>query len=180
MAKTYATHVDLPSHVREQLVRTLNLGLANALDLYLQAKHAHWNAKGKHFLSRHELFDEVAEHLRKRSDEVAERLSTLGGYVEGTARLVARSSELAEHDLDATTADEHLTSLVHKFAKHSALLRKAIDQVRDLNDPATEDVLMKALREAEKDLWLLESHTHARPTAHVEEEIPTPSPGVPH
>lgn len=41
----------------------LNQHLADVLDLGLQAKQAHWNVKGPHFIALYELFDKVAEEL---------------------------------------------------------------------------------------------------------------------
>ena len=38
----------------------LNEHLADAIDLQLQAKQAHWNIKGPNFVGLHELFDRVA------------------------------------------------------------------------------------------------------------------------
>jgi len=38
-----------------------NQGLADAVDLQMQLKQAHWNVKGPHFIGLHELFDQIDE-----------------------------------------------------------------------------------------------------------------------
>ena len=38
--------------------------LVDLIALELVGKQAHWNIRGKHFYSRHELFDELAKHAR--------------------------------------------------------------------------------------------------------------------
>ena len=59
------------------MVELLNQHLADGLDLGLQAKQAHWNVKGPHFIALHELFDKVAEALEEFADEIAARAVAL-------------------------------------------------------------------------------------------------------
>src|SRR5689334_8488342 len=59
--RTYKTRIDLPTEVREQVIRLLNQHLADTFDLYGQAKQAHWNVKGPQFFQLHELFDKLAD-----------------------------------------------------------------------------------------------------------------------
>ena len=46
------TQNDLPEKVRTEAIELLNQQLADALDLALQAKQAHWNIKGPSFIAR--------------------------------------------------------------------------------------------------------------------------------
>ena len=48
------TQNDLPKKVRSKVIALLNQNLAEILDLGLQAKQAHWNVKGPHFIGLHE------------------------------------------------------------------------------------------------------------------------------
>jgi starvation-inducible DNA-binding protein len=86
---------DLPERVRVEAIALLNQQLADALDLHLQAKQAHWNVKGPNFIALHELFDEVEEELEEHADDIAERAVALGGTAYGTARTTAKRSRLA-------------------------------------------------------------------------------------
>jgi Ferritin-like domain len=61
------------------VVELLNQQLADALDLALQAKQAHWNVKGPSFIALHELFDSVVEEIVEHADDLAERAVELGG-----------------------------------------------------------------------------------------------------
>ena len=56
----YETSNDLPPTARQSAIEVLNEHLADAIDLQLQAKQAHWNIKGPNFIGLHELFDRVA------------------------------------------------------------------------------------------------------------------------
>jgi starvation-inducible DNA-binding protein len=154
----FPSHVNLPKETREELVELLNLNLANSIDLYLQLKHAHWNVKGVHFVSRHELFDKLADKLRAQYDTLAERATQLGGYAEGTARLVSRNTQLPEYQLNIVDGDEQLAMLTERYGRYCASLREGISRSGELEDAATEDLFTELVREAEMDLWFLESH----------------------
>ncbi len=88
------TQNDLPEKLRVEAVGMLNQQLADALDLHLQAKQAHWNVKGPSFIALHELFDEVVEEFEEYADEIAERAVVLGGTAYGTVRVAAGRSRL--------------------------------------------------------------------------------------
>jgi len=83
----------------------MNQRLADAGDLQMQMKQAHWNVKGPHFIGLHELFDQIDEAVEGYVDLVAERIVQLGGIAEGTARVAAERSRLEEYPLDI--ADGH-------------------------------------------------------------------------
>ena len=53
------------------MIVLLNQELADVIDLGLQAKQAHWNVKGPHFIGLHELFDKVAVELEEFTDGIA-------------------------------------------------------------------------------------------------------------
>ncbi|MBJ6761543.1 DNA starvation/stationary phase protection protein Dps [Myxococcaceae bacterium JPH2] len=153
-----SSHVNLPANAREQLVDLLNTLLASAIDLHWQIKQAHWNIRGKHFISRHELFDDLAKHAREQADSFAERAGTLGGYAEGTIRLATQNSLLPEYDLEAVDGDAHMRALVDRFARYAASIRDGIQRSEALKDPVTVDLLTQSLGDVELDLWFLESH----------------------
>ena len=69
----WPTQNDLPEKVRRGAIDLLNQQLADALDLALQAKQAHWNVKGPSFIALHELFDEVVDEIAEHADDLAER-----------------------------------------------------------------------------------------------------------
>lgn len=78
------TKIDLAKDKREKLIELLNQRLADAADLKSQAKQAHWNVKGMNFIALHELFDRVSTEVDVYVDDIAERITTLGGTAMGT------------------------------------------------------------------------------------------------
>lgn len=156
--RTFPSSVGVPESNRQALIALLNQRLADSTDLRTQVKWAHWNVKGLHFMQLHELFDSIASHLEEQTDSIAERVTTLGGVANGTAREVASKSGLKEADLTASDGPSMLKFLVHNVAHHANALREAVQESDDLNDAITADLFTQVTRELDKDLWFLEAH----------------------
>ncbi len=173
MTTKFPSHINLSRETRSELIDMLNTNLATAVDLHWQVKQAHWNIRGSHFISRHLLFDKVADHVRAHADELAERAGALGGYAEGTIRLAVKNTELQEYDLSAVNGDDHVRVVVDRVARYAASVREGIQRADDLNDPVTADMLTQILGVVEEDLWFLESHLYGSATITREESAPS-------
>ena len=160
MTTQFTNHVSLPEEAKTQLIDTLNAVLATTSDLRSQVKQAHWNIKGPQFVARHQLFDSLATRLHDYGDVIAERAATLGGYAMGTVRQSAEHSKLPEYDLRAVDGKHHIRALVDRYSEYNRLIRKAIRDARQHDDPATEDLYTEILRGTELDMWFLESHVN--------------------
>src|SRR5262249_27050179 len=121
---------------RVKVVELLNARLADCIDLQTQTKKAHWNVKGPSFIALHELFDKINE----------EGGGLPGGVAEGTARLVAKRSSLAEYPAQAVDGRSHVEALSSALAAFGAAARKGIDQANDLGDLDTADLLTEVSR----------------------------------
>src|SRR5216117_303895 len=109
--KLHPTQNNLREKTRREMIELLNQRLADVLDLGLQAKQAHWNVKGPHFIGLHELFDKVAEELEEFADEIAERAVELGGVALGTIQIVSKKSRLSFYPLNMTSGQKHVAAL---------------------------------------------------------------------
>jgi starvation-inducible DNA-binding protein len=158
----YDTRNDLPESVRTPIVNLLNNRLADAIDLGTQAKQAHWNVKGPHFIALHELFDQIAEHIEDHVDTLAERITALGGTAKGTIAAVSRTSSLAPYPIDITDGVQHVDALSSAVATFGAKVRKGIDAAAEVGDADTSDLFTGISREIDKDLWFLEAHLHPK------------------
>lgn len=156
--KMHETSHDLESSVREQMVALCNQQLANTTDLYNQTKQAHWNVKGMHFEALHVLFDKMADSIQPQSDEIAERVTALGGTALGTTRMAAAATELPEFPVDVFDGETMLRVVVERWAQYAASIRAAISQSEEVNDMGTADMFTGISREADKLLWFAEAH----------------------
>lgn len=152
------TRNDIPASAREKLIPILNARLADAIDLKSQIKQAHWNVKGPQFLQLHELFDGIAGRIDGHVDDIAERAVQLGGTAFGTIRMAAAASSLPEYPANLKDGLAHAAALADRLAIYGAALRAAIDSTAALGDADTADLFTQFSREADKDLWFVESH----------------------
>ena len=152
------TRIDLPARARAKVIGTLNARLADAIDLGAQAKHAHWNVKGPHFIALHELFDKLAETVEEHIDELAERITALGGTAYGTIGAAARASSLTPYPENIVEGLAHVDALAGALAQFGKKIRKGIDEAGKQGDADTADLYTGISREADKYLWFLEAH----------------------
>ncbi len=155
------TKNDLAKGKREKVIEHLNARLADAIDLKTQAKQAHWNVKGHHFIALHELFDQVATAVEAHVDLIAERVTALGGTAMGTARVVAQKSSLSEYPLEIFDGTAHVDALSTAMADFGKRIRQNIDDANKLDDVDTADLFTEVSREIDKLLWFVEAHIQA-------------------
>lgn len=158
----HKTRIDISEKARRKLVGTLSACLADAIDMALQTKQAHWNVKGPRFIALHELFDRIAEVIEAQVDELAERITTLGGVAEGTAQAVVARSSLKPYPLDISGGNAHLGALADALAKYGTGLRAAIETADELGDAVTADLYTSLAADVDKQLWFVEAHLQAK------------------
>jgi starvation-inducible DNA-binding protein len=163
-SRLYPSRIDIPTEARSKIVVLLNQTLAATLDLKTQVKQAHWNVKGTDFYQLHELFDEIATELEEFIDLVAERVTALGGYAMGTARMAVANSILPEYPVDILAGMEHVAALADRFAPYAKHIREAINKTNELGDADTADLYTEVSRTIDKRLWFLEAHLQASAT----------------
>src|SRR5947199_6441918 len=122
---THPTLNDIPESTRGQVIDLLNQRLADAIDLQLQTKQAHWNVKGPQFIALHKLFDEVHDAVEEYVDLLAERVVQLGGIAEGTVRMVAERTELTDYPRQIVDGAEHVNALAGALAEFGTRIRPA-------------------------------------------------------
>lgn len=154
----FKTSIDIPAGTRAEMIDLCNQQLADTADLQSQIKQAHWNVKGPEFIALHKLYDDLAEEVEGYVDEIAERVTQLGGYAMGTARMAAANSRLPEFPTDATDGLDTVKELVARYAAYAATTRAAIDEADKSGDMATSDMFTEVARGIDKGLWFLEAH----------------------
>lgn len=160
-SRMYKNRVALPDDVKSKVVDVMNVRLAAALDMYSQAKYAHWNVKGMNFYQLHLVFDATAKVIFKQIDPIAERITQLGGVAAGTVRQSAEVSPIAPYKTDAVDGPSHLTALADALGTYCKELRDASDKIDDLGDEPSSDFFKQLVVEAEEELYFIESHLEA-------------------
>jgi starvation-inducible DNA-binding protein len=152
------TRNDLPDDTRKAMIALLNARLADAIDLRLALKQAHWNVKGPNFIGLHELFDAIQLRVATFVDDIAERAVALGGVVNGTTQGVAKESKLEPYPGDITAEKDHVVAVSDRLAAFGKLARAGIDAAEEAGDKDTADLFTGISRQIDKDLWMVEAH----------------------
>jgi len=155
---SHATRNDLKSNVKKSSIELLNARLADAIDLALITKQAHWNIKGPHFIAIHEMLDGFRKDLDEHVDTIAERAVQLGGTALGTTQVVAAESKLSPYPTDIYKTKDHLAALIDHYAAMAKSARAAVDEASESGDADTADIFTAYSRALDKSLWFLEAH----------------------
>lgn len=159
--RMYETENDISQKKRAQLNTLMNQRLADAVDLQMQMKQAHWNVKGPSFIGLHELFDKVDEAVESYVDMIAERIVQLGGIAEGTVRVAAARSRLEEYPLDIAEGLAHVEAVAKALSTFGHEARNTINEADELGDADTADLFTEVSRGIDKWLWFVEAHSQA-------------------
>ena len=158
----YQSRNDLPSNAKAVSIGVLNARLADAIDLALLTKQAHWNIKGPQFIALHEMIDGFRTELDTHVDTMAERVVQLAGTALGTSQVVAAATTLAPYPTDIYTTKDHLAALIERYGSVANQVRAAIDETADAGDADSADLFTAFSRALDKALWFLETHVQER------------------
>ena len=137
----------------------LNHVLADGNVLYIKLRKFHWNLSGDNFMELHKLFEEQYDAVAEAIDEVAERISTLGGIAIGTTSEFAELSLLIENPGKIPSNQEMIKELVNDHETIVKSLRKFVDDTEEkYGDKGTSDFLTGLMQAHEKMAWKLRKY----------------------
>jgi len=145
------TEIDL-----QKSVTTLSSVLADEMTLYIKTRKFHWNVSGESFMELHKLFENQYKLLEVSIDEVAERISKLGGKTIGTMKEFSELTRLNESPNQYPTQKEMLKELLGDHEMIIVQLRKDIEACAEENkDAGTADFLTSLMEQHETIAWTL-------------------------
>ncbi len=150
--------IDLKSNAKAAVIDVLNARLADAIDLALSTKQAHWNLRGPDFIAIHEMLDPMRAALDTHADTIAERVAQLDGIALGTSQVVAKASQLEPYPTDIRKTTDHLSALAERYAKLANQVREDIDTTDEAGDADSADILTAFSRDLDKNLWFIKAH----------------------
>ncbi len=141
----------------EKLVGILQARLVSLLDLGLTLKHIHWNVVGPHFIGVHTMLDPQAAAVNEMIDQVAERITTLGGSPDGRPGSIVKQREWDDYSLGRDLVAAHLGALDQVYIGVITSHRDAIGETEAL-DPVTQDILIEQTESLEQFHWFVRAH----------------------
>jgi starvation-inducible DNA-binding protein len=137
-------------------INLLSVILSDEMTLYIKTRKFHWNVAGESFMELHKLFEKQYSELEQVIDEVAERISKLGGKTIGTMNEFTLLSRIVEHPNKYPVQEAMISELLSDHEILIAELRKDIDVcIDDSHDAGTADLLTGILQQHETIAWIL-------------------------
>lgn len=140
-----------------KVIGTLQHRLTSLIDLQLTLKHVHWNVVGPTFIGVHEMLDPQVDAVRLMTDDVAERIATMGGEPNGTPGFVAKNRGWDDYSLMRASTNEHLAALDLVYTGVVTDHRRAITEFDDL-DLVSQDMLISQSEKLEMFQWFVRAH----------------------
>lgn len=150
------TNTGLTDKSRKLLANGLSKILADTYTLELKTHSFHWNVTGPHFYSYHKLFEEQYSQLHDFTDELAERIRSLGHFAPGTYSEFSKLTSIKEAKSDLSASDM-IKSLLNDRELMARTLSNTIKLAGSFDDHDTADLLTQQLHEHEKAAWMLRS-----------------------
>lgn len=139
---------------RDVLRDNLQPVLRNLVDLHLVGKQAHWVVVGPQFRSVHLHLDELIDAWRRWSDEVAERMATVGVVPDGRPERVAGDSPFDALP-DGWIKDREVVALFSdRLEAVGRDIRSRTTVVEEVDQPSA-DLLTEILTGIEEQLWMV-------------------------
>lgn len=152
--ETIAEEISKENTPDNPVVEHLQRQVANALVLYLNYKHYHWQTYGPMFRDLHLLFDELAQAVLETLDEFAERVRMIGQdpvaspqemLTTASVKVAARGQTMRQMIQEA---DINLLIVIKE-------IRTAARAADEHDDPGTVDLFSKFVQIHEKHEWWL-------------------------
>ncbi len=135
----------------------LNNCLADAHIIYFKLRKYHWNLSGDNFMELHKLFESQYEKIQDAIDNIAERISQLGGIAIGTTSEFSKNSDLKE--APGKIPANNLDMIKELLSDHETIiknLRKGVGEADEkYSDQGTADFLTGLMENHEKMAWTL-------------------------
>jgi starvation-inducible DNA-binding protein len=137
----HKTRNDLAENARKSVSALLNARLADLIDLQLALKHAHWNVKGPNFIALHEMFDTMTDSYDAHVDNMAERITALGGTAMGSLQAVEKATSLDPFPADVFEGMKVVEALAGRTAALAKSVRRGIEETEEAGDADAADIL---------------------------------------
>ncbi|MES2592116.1 MAG: DNA starvation/stationary phase protection protein [Bacteroidota bacterium] len=149
-------HIGISEKKLNNINSLLSTVLSNEMTLYIKTRKFHWNVSGDSFMELHKLFEGQYKLLEEAIDEIAERISKLGGDTIGTMEEFLGRSSIKERPGKYPSSKDMIKELLHDHETVIVELRKDIDECdEELKDAGTTDFLTGLMIEHETISWTL-------------------------
>ncbi|GAB3667421.1 Dps family protein [Echinicola sediminis] len=140
----------------EKIVGSLNLLLANYHVHYQKLRNFHWNVTGGDFFDLHEKFEELYNEAFENIDLIAERIRVFGMTPLSLIQDYLDHADIKEVGTELSS-DNMVREVLSDFEILAENMNDCAENVADLGDSATEDMLIAMIKSIEQHHWMLTS-----------------------
>jgi starvation-inducible DNA-binding protein len=144
-----------------ELVDKLNGLLASYQVAFFNVRSSHWMIRGDNFFELHKVFEKAYNDANVKTDEIAERILTLGGKPFLTPSEMVKASVIKETACNGDQA-KCVAALLDDFRSLEALEGEIVKIADKENDVVTTDMMIKYLGEQQKTGWMLSQFMEKR------------------
>ena len=142
-----------------EIVKRMNLLLANYHVHYQKLRNYHWNVKGPDFFDIHEQFEIAYDEAKVNIDDIAERIRVFGQTPMSTLKEYLETSEIRETTTDLSS-DEMVKEIINDFEILLSFMSDVVDSAIEIGDVGTEDLMKNFMKRIEKTHWMLTAFRH--------------------
>lgn len=137
----------------------LTIILGSEMVFYVKMRNYHWNISGNSFIELHRLIEEQYKKVEFLIDEIAERISKLGGKAIGSMQEFLKNSVLDESKTTTVGQKQMLEDLWNDHNTMAKKLREFIETLdEETKDLVTVDFLTSVLESHESMGWMLKKY----------------------
>lgn len=138
-----------------QMAKLLAHVLSDTYVLAVKTHGYHWNVMGPMFPQLHEFFGKQYEDLFEAADDIAERIRALGMMPDGSMDSFLQNTVIKEAGTKPMTAEAMLEDLLKSYEAMRERLIAAEDYADDIDDVATQDLMVERIRAQDKTMWMI-------------------------
>lgn len=135
------------------VVKALNLLLANYQVHYQKLRDFHWNVTGPDFFDLHEQFELEYNAVKANIDEIAERIRVFGKTPMSTMKEYLETSTIKEAER-GVGADRMVAEVLDDFETLLSFMIDVLDESQKTGDTSTNDMITKMMQRMEKRHWM--------------------------
>ncbi|GEP51064.1 DNA starvation/stationary phase protection protein [Flavobacterium noncentrifugens] len=153
------TTIKLSGADRENAANELAKILADEYVLFTKTKHAHCNQNNAESYDKHKFFETQSDELNTMIDSVAERIRSLGHYVDAMLKAFLSVTRCTEQNRNKNQSHGFMKELLSDHEKLIVALKGNVPVfANDYKDAETSNFLSGLVENHEKMAWFLRTH----------------------
>lgn len=141
-----------------EIVKKLNVYLADLFVHYAKLHNFHWNVVGIGFFDLHEKTEELYDAVHEEIDEIGERIIMLGYKPVASLKGALEYANIQEAPSKDYNSSTIAFILIQDFKIILALLREIAELASENNDEYTIQLVSDAIGFYEKNIWMMSAY----------------------